>query len=156
MRDSTRQLVRAPAGGRGQGDYVDGPRMSFSGGAGLISTAQDYARFLTCILNDGRIDALRRLVSPRGARLLHANLISTRLSADGGVGYGAAFETTERFGAHGLLGAGSYGWGGAYGSWYRVDPESRAVIVFMQQTFGSGSDVRERFGQVVMATFGGR
>jgi CubicO group peptidase (beta-lactamase class C family) len=156
MRDSTRQLVRAPAGGRGQGDYVDGPRVSFSGGAGLVSTAEDYAKFLTCILNDGRISARSRLLSRRGARLLHTNLIGTRLAADGGVGYGAAFETTERFGAHGLLGAGSYGWGGAYGSWYRVDPESGAVMVFMQQTFGSGSDVRERFGQVVMATFGGR
>src|SRR3954469_1455094 len=40
------RAARAPNGPRGQGDYVDGPRRSFSGGAGLLSTAHDYARFL--------------------------------------------------------------------------------------------------------------
>jgi CubicO group peptidase (beta-lactamase class C family) len=152
--DSTRTLARAVAGSRGQGDYVDGPRASFSGGAGLVSTARDYATFLNCILNDGVIAGSRRLLSTNGARLLHTNLIGTKLAADGSVGFGAAFETTERFGAHGLLNEGSYGWGGAYGSWYRVDPATRTVMVFMQQTFNGGGDVRERFGQVVMAAFG--
>jgi len=41
--DSTGHTVRAPDGPRGQGNYVDGPRRSFSGGAGLLSTAHDYA-----------------------------------------------------------------------------------------------------------------
>ena len=38
--------MRAPEGARGQGQYVDGPRRNFAGGAGLLSTARDYARFL--------------------------------------------------------------------------------------------------------------
>src|SRR5690606_29579151 len=44
-------LVRAEGTGSiGQGAYVDGPRRSFSGGAGLVSTATDYARFLQMLL----------------------------------------------------------------------------------------------------------
>ncbi len=48
------RIVRAPDGPRGQGDYVDGPRRSFAGGAGLLSTARDYARFLEMIRNGRR------------------------------------------------------------------------------------------------------
>jgi CubicO group peptidase (beta-lactamase class C family) len=142
------RLARAEDGPRGQGDYVEGPRMSFSGGAGLVSTARDYARFLQAILQDGQLGGVR-ILSRNGARLLHTNLAGMKYNGVEGMGYGAAFETTERFGAHGLLNEGSYGWGGAYGSWYRVDPSTRSVMVFMQQTFGSGGDVRGRFGQVV-------
>src|SRR4029077_3271216 len=40
------KAVRQPEGARGQGHYVDGPRKSFSGGAGLVSTARDYATLL--------------------------------------------------------------------------------------------------------------
>src|SRR5256885_11710024 len=44
--DSTDHAQRAPDGPRGQGNYVEGPRRSFAGGAGLVSTAGDYARFI--------------------------------------------------------------------------------------------------------------
>src|SRR5581483_10828771 len=44
--DSTNHAARAGSGPMGQGDYVVGPRRSFSGGAGIVSTARDYARFL--------------------------------------------------------------------------------------------------------------
>ena len=48
-------LKRAPDGGReGQGEYVTGPRKAFSGGAGVISTAHDYARFLQMLLERRR------------------------------------------------------------------------------------------------------
>ena len=62
-RRSTRQgrpaaIERAPDPGRGQGDYVDGPRKWFSGGAGLLSTATDYARFLQMLLNGGELDGV--------------------------------------------------------------------------------------------------
>src|SRR4029453_2112145 len=44
-------LERAQDKGRFQGAYVDGPRACFSGGAGLLSTATDYARFMQMMLN---------------------------------------------------------------------------------------------------------
>ena len=64
-------LARAPDPGGmvGQGAYVDGPRMSFSGGAGLLSTAPDYARFLQMLLNGGKLgDA--RILSPKSVELM--------------------------------------------------------------------------------------
>src|SRR4029079_5487633 len=59
--DSTGHAVRAPEGPRGQGDYVDGPRRSFSGAAVLLSTAHDYARFLEMVRNRGALDGARIL-----------------------------------------------------------------------------------------------
>ncbi|PYO16374.1 MAG: serine hydrolase, partial [Gemmatimonadetes bacterium] len=59
--DSTNHAQRAPDGPRGQGNYVDGPRRSFSGGAGLISTAGDYARFLEMLRNGGELGGVRIL-----------------------------------------------------------------------------------------------
>ncbi len=65
---------RAPAGPLGQGEYVDGPRVSFSGGAGLVSTARDYARFLEMIRNGG-VHEGRRLLSSRAVALMTTNQI---------------------------------------------------------------------------------
>ena len=62
------RIVRAPAGCKGQGDYIDGPRRSFAGGAGLLSTARDYARFLEMIRNRGALDGAR-LLAPRTVQL---------------------------------------------------------------------------------------
>ncbi len=53
--------VRAPDGARGQGHYADGPRKNFAGGAGLLSTAHDYARFLEAIRLGGTVDGVRLL-----------------------------------------------------------------------------------------------
>ncbi len=50
------RISRAPDGAKGQGNYVDGPRRSFAGGAGLLSTARDYARFLEMIRLGGTLD----------------------------------------------------------------------------------------------------
>ena len=58
----------------GQGAYMDGPRMSFSGGAGLLSTASDYARFLQMLLNGGELDGVR-VLSPTTVKLMTRNHI---------------------------------------------------------------------------------
>src|SRR5262249_41162378 len=62
------KIARAPDGARGQGHYVDGPRKSFAGGAGLLSTARDYARFMEMIRNGGTLDGVR-ILSPRTVAL---------------------------------------------------------------------------------------
>ena len=62
-------IKRAPDGPRGQGAYVDGPRKSFAGGAGLLSTARDYARFLEMIRRGGALDGVR-ILSPRTVALM--------------------------------------------------------------------------------------
>ena len=141
--DNDGRATRAPDGPRGQGHYVEGPRRSFSGGAGLLSTAHDYARFLEMIRNRGALGSVR-ILSPRTVALMTTNQSGTLHSATG-LGYGYGFETTDRFGANGLDSEGAFGWGGAYGTVYRVDPKSRTVIVLMIQLIPNRTDIRTTF-----------
>jgi len=139
--------VRAPEGARGQGHYLDGPRRNFAGGAGLLSTARDYARFLEAMRRGGSLDGTR-ILSPSSVRLMATNQVGT-LHSTTGLGFGYGFETVERFGANGMSREGAYGWGGAYGSIYRVDPEARLVMVLMLQLIPNATDVREAFPSLV-------
>ena len=141
------RISRAPDGPRGQGHYVDGPRRSFAGGAGLLSTARDYARFLEMIRNGGAVDGVR-ILSPRTVELMTTNQVGT-LHSTTGLGFGLGFETTDRVGANGLDSVGAFGWGGAYGSVYRVDPRARLVLVLMIQMLPNASDIGTRFPTLV-------
>jgi CubicO group peptidase (beta-lactamase class C family) len=141
------KIVRAPDGARGQGHYVDGPRKSFAGGAGLLSTAKDYGRFLEMTRNGGILDGAR-ILSPRSVALMTTNQVGT-LHSPTGLGFGFGFETTDRYGANGLSSVGSYGWGGAYGSTYRVDPEAKVTMLLMIQLLPSTSDIGGKFPTMV-------
>ena len=145
--DSAGQLRRAPTGPRGQGDYVDGPRKSFAGGAGLLSTAHDYARFLQMILNHGTMNGVRYL-SPKMVDLMTTGQSGT-LYGSTGLGFGLGFQTVEQLGADGLASVGSFGWGGAYGSTYKVDPKEGLVIVFMINQLPTRTDVAAKFPTLV-------
>jgi CubicO group peptidase (beta-lactamase class C family) len=141
------RIVRAANDSKGQGHYVDGPRKSFAGGAGLLSTAADYARFLEMIRNGGTLDGVRYL-SPRSVALMATNQIGT-LFPKSGLGFGLGFETVERYGANGMDSVGAFGWGGAYGTQYRVDPAAGLVIVLMIQLMPNETDFREKFWNLV-------
>jgi len=115
-----------------QGAYVDGPRTSFSGGAGLLSTADNYARFLQMTLNGGELNGTR-ILSPKTIELMtvsHTGDIEFR----DGQGFGLGFYVVEDLGERGIPGSvGEYGWGGAYGSTYWVDPKEELVVVYFKQ-----------------------
>ena len=140
-------VKRAQDGPRGQGNYVDGPRKSFAGGAGILSTARDYARFLEMIRRGGAIDGVR-ILSSRTIALMTTNQVGT-LHSQTGLGFGLGFETTDRVGANGLDPVGAYGWSGAYSSMYRVDPESNVVICFMVQVVPTTIDLGRKFPTLV-------
>ena len=140
-------IARAPEGARGQGHYVEGPRKSFAGGAGLLSTARDYARFLEMIRRGGELDGVR-ILSPRTVALMRTNQVGD-LYRTPGLGFGLGFETTERYGASGLASVGSFGWGGAYGTTYKVDPEARLVLVLMVQLIPNTTDIGQKFPALV-------
>ena len=144
--------ARAPDGARGQGHYVEGPQRNFAGGAGLLSTARDYARFLEMIRNGGVLDGVR-LLSARSVALMTSNQVGTLHSLDG-LGYSLAFETVERYGASGMSSVGAYGWGGAYGTRYIVDPDARVTMILMIQLLPNLTDVREKFPNVVYQALG--
>jgi CubicO group peptidase (beta-lactamase class C family) len=137
------KAVRAQEGSKGQGHYVDGPKKSFAGGAGLLSTAHDYARFLEMIRNGGALDGVR-ILGPRAVGLMTTNQIGTRHS-DNGLGFGFGFETVDRYGASGMAEVGAFGWGGAYGTTYQVDRAGRLVLVMMMQLMPNGTDIQSKF-----------
>lgn len=140
-------IVRAPEGSRGQGHYVDGPRQSFAGGAGLLSTARDYARFLEMIRKGGALGGVR-ILAPRTVELMTTNQIGVLHSATG-LGFGFGFETVDRYGAKGMAGVGAFGWGGAYGTSYEVDRLGRLVVVLMIQLMPNRTDIQQKFSNVV-------
>jgi CubicO group peptidase (beta-lactamase class C family) len=145
--DSTGHVVRAPDGPKGQGNYVDGPRVSFAGGAGLLSTARDYARFLEMLRRRGELDGVR-ILAPHTVDLMTTNQVGTLFNADG-LGFGLGFQTTDRYGAQGMASVGTFSWGGAYGSNYWVDPKEHLVGVFMIQQMPNSSDVAGKFPTLV-------
>ena len=141
-------VVRAPDGPPGQGEYVVGPRKTFSGGAGIVSTAADYGRFLQMLLNDGVLDGAR-ILAPTTVDLMTTNA-SDSLYSRNGEGFSLGFRTLERAGAVGRVeSVGSYGWGGAYASTYLVDPKERLVLVFMINQLPDRSGAPAKFPMLV-------
>jgi CubicO group peptidase (beta-lactamase class C family) len=141
------KYIRAAEGSRGQGHYVDGPRKNFAGGAGLLSTARDYARFLEAMRHGGTLDGVR-ILSPLAVKLMSTNQVGT-LHSTSGLGFGLGFETVDRFGANGMSHEGAFGWGGAYGSMYRVDPEARLVMAMMIQLVPNATDIGQVFPTLI-------
>jgi CubicO group peptidase (beta-lactamase class C family) len=143
-RSTTGDLTRASEGHPGQGLYSGGPRAAFSGGAGLLSTASDYARFLQMLLNGGALDGAR-LLSPKSVELMTADHIG-ELYGVAGRGFGLGFEVVTDLGRSGRYGsAGEFSWGGAYFSRYWVDPTEQLVVVFLAQLLpAGGSDLQEK------------
>lgn len=134
-----------------QGMYINGPRKSFSGGAGLLSTAMDYAKFLQMMLNEGSFNG-NRILSRKSVELMITNhLGEIKFPWGRGAGFGLGFSTVESLGDRGDLGSkGEYGWGGAYHSVYWVDPKEDMVLVYFTQALpANGLDDHIKFRNLV-------
>jgi CubicO group peptidase (beta-lactamase class C family) len=134
-RDATGSLQRGPEqGATGQGAYVEGPRRSFSGGAGLLATAGDYSRFLQMMLNGGQFEG-KRLLSRKTVELMTVDQLNgTAFRPGSGEGMGLGFFVVKDLGARGQPGSvGEFGWGGAFHSTYWVDPREQLVVVYLTQ-----------------------
>ncbi len=128
-------LERTPEGSSmaGQGAYVEGPRVSFSGGAGLLSTVRDYARFLQMLAAGGVLDG-ERILSPNTVALMTTNHLSEQIPFRSGAGFGLGFAVTLDTGQTGQPGnVGEFSWGGAYHTVYFVDPVENLVFTYMTQ-----------------------
>ncbi len=138
------KTVRAPSPGAldgvshiGQGAYANGPCKAFAGGAGLLSTAQDYSRFLE-MLRQGGIANGKRYLSRKTVELMtHDTLVSAAYQP--GQGFGLGFRIMLDPSKAGQPGSpGDYGWGGAYHSTYWVDPKEGLTVVYMTQIIPAG------------------
>lgn len=95
--------------------YLDKPAFPF-GGAGLVTSARDYDRFLNMLLGEGELDGTR-IMSTETARLAMSNLLPEGLSTEGTLAAGEGFGAGGRVSLPGsALGEGLYGWGGAAGT----------------------------------------
>lgn len=117
-----------------QDHYLHGPRKSFSGGAGLVSTAYDYALFLQTMLNKGIYNG-NRILSRKSIELMTTvHIDDATYNWAKGVGFGLGFSVVENLGLRGILGSeGEFAWGGAYHSTYWVDPKEELLVVYMTQ-----------------------
>ena len=107
----------------------------FSGGAGLASTAYDYALFGQMLLNGGELNG-KRILSPATIQIMVSNQIGELLmwgdsnkTRRFGLGFGILTDYAERTL---MIPAGSYGWDGMFASHYWTDPKNKMVVVFMR------------------------
>ena len=107
----------------------------FSGGAGLNSTAYDYALFGQMLLNGGELNS-KRILSPATIQIMVSNQIGELLmwgdankTRRFGLGFGILTDYAERTL---MIPAGSYGWDGMFASHYWTDPKNKMVVVFMR------------------------
>lgn len=130
--DAKKGLTALPQGAieESQGLYHK-KGFTYSAGAGLVSTAEDYGRFLQMLLNGGKYKEYQ-LLSPVSVQLM----TQSHLQEDWmpGLGFGLGFAVVKDPARRGIVGnKGEFGWGGAYHSTYWVDPESKLIVVYLSQ-----------------------
>lgn len=124
-------------------------KVYFAGGGGLVSTADDYSRFAQMLANGGELNG-KRLLSPRTVQLMSSvHIPSTLPGRTPGEGYGLSVRVIEdAIGGNHRISNGSFGWSGAYGTHFWVDPKEEIIAVMMIQT--PIRDMRPEFENAVM------
>lgn len=131
---------------------VKGAKTFFSGGAGLSSTAEDYAKFLQMYLNNG-VYRNKRILSRTTIKTIMSNQIGSLRGTDKEY-YGLAFGvfTEEGVAAGGLGSKGTFDWGGYFNTQYFADPKENIIGIIMKQTRGGpGDPTGWKFRQLVGA-----
>ena len=126
---------------------VIGAKTYFSGGAGLSSTARDYARFLQMLLNDGKLDGVR-ILGRKSVELMRTGRVDW--DGDDVPDFGLGFAVVSDLGRNGELASpGAYAWGGAFDTSYWIDPHEDLIGVYMSQARPTSSDLGARFKTLV-------
>jgi len=123
-------------------DYpIKGAKTFFSGGAGLSSTAKDYATFLQMYLNGGELNGLR-LLSRTTIEAIMGNQIGNIWGENPDKVHGLAFSVVTRKGEvkGGLSSDGTFEWGGYFNTQYFADPKENVIGILMKQTQGPVND----------------
>jgi CubicO group peptidase (beta-lactamase class C family) len=123
--------------------HHQGPRTYYSGGAGLVSTISDYARFLQMLVQGGELDGAR-ILSRKTVELMTINHVGELFGAQGfGLGFGVIRDLGK---LNELASVGQYAWGGFFHTNFFVDPKEKMIAIFMSQLYPA-TDVKlhERF-----------
>lgn len=129
------------------------PETHYLGGAGLVSTLYDYGNFAKMLLNKGQT-ANRKIVDERIFQSLCTPLVPKEIMpGDERWGLGVRIITED---SYPYLPKGSFGWSGAYGSHFWIDPQNKIFAVFMKNSKcdgGSGNQSARKFEEAVYSSF---
>jgi CubicO group peptidase (beta-lactamase class C family) len=120
----------------------------FSGGGGLASTAEDYFQFAQMLLNGGELNG-KRLLSPRGVEMMGSVIAPDTLPGrPAGEAYGLSVRVVNNPAArNSFVSQGTFGWSGAYGTHFWIDPKTKVVGILMAQT--PNREIRDDFENAV-------
>ena len=107
------------------------PKSYFSGGAGLSSTAYDYAIFLQMLLNGGKYNG-KQIIAPRTAEIMTSPQLDFKFNGQDDFSLGFMI-TSEKSANLNFRNKGSFSWGGYYGTSYWADPKDKMVVLIMTQ-----------------------
>ncbi|ADG97900.1 beta-lactamase [Segniliparus rotundus DSM 44985] len=126
-----------------------GPQAFCRAGEGLVGTAQDYLRFARMLLRGGNADGTQ-VVSAQSTALMRSDHMNPALRARPflgapwagqtfGLGLNLVTDPAQHRAAHAPAGLGSFGWPGAYGTWWQADPEHDLILIYLTQHIGATS-----------------
>ena len=105
----------------------------FGGTHGLYSTASDYMKFCQMLLNEGKANG-HQLIGRKTLELMTTNHLSEDITYDAGQGFGLGFGIIiDLAKSKALASEGTYAWGGAFNTYFFVDPEEDLAAVMMMQ-----------------------
>jgi CubicO group peptidase (beta-lactamase class C family) len=137
---------------------ADTPPAFCGGGGGLVSTADDYLKFARLLLNDGEVDGVR-LLKPETVAMMRTNRLTDAQRAIPfmgmpfwmGQGFGLGLSVildAEKQAWMGAASDGSFGWPGAFGTWWQADPVQDMILIYLvQNSMPLGPEAIANMGQ---------
>lgn len=123
-------------------DYPKSNGTYYSGGAGLSSTVEDYARFLQLFLNKGEFNG-KRLLSRKTVELMLTLQTREPISSQVGLGFGLETEANDH---RSITSLGTFSWGGAFSTSYWADPKEQIIGVFYTNMYNHPyGDIHDKF-----------
>ena len=113
---------------------ITGAKKFFSGGAGLSSTAKDYATFLQMYLNNGELNGVR-ILSRTTIQFMMSNQVGDLYTKPGkyyGLAFGVINKKGQDMGGRGSMG--TFQWGGYFNTQFFADPKEKIIGIIMKQT----------------------
>ena len=128
---------------------IKGAKRFYSGGAGLSSTAKDYATFLQMYLNGGELNGVRILsrTTVRSIMGNHSGDLFGGDASDYGLAFGLITKAGEERGGNGS--EGTFSWGGYFNTQYFADPKEKIIGVLMKQTQQTADNTGWKFRRMV-------
>jgi CubicO group peptidase (beta-lactamase class C family) len=124
-----------------------------SGGGGLVGTTDDYLRFSLALANGGAFRG-DRIIGRKTLEFMTADHVGDRPGRPAGFGFGLGFEVHTKLGGDSALmgSVGEYGWSGAAGTTFWVDPKEQLVGIYMVQASAEDTRfLRNQFRSMVQA-----